>query len=229
MRRSLPVLTLLVGGSAFFACKPRVERGSEVLTNATNPNELALDVNDLSYLLPLNAAGQVYPEIRVASSWNQVRGQNGLQAFEDGGTSPILTKSVYDAIVAATADQTNFGARETSIKTPFKAGDTKDFEHEAFVITSFRIDPCAPSLALDKNRTNYQNPVSQAVIGGIVQQLNQEIADIFGANKFTLAKCQTQLRLILQPVAEDRKTIKESTIHMVYTLNAGSGIMSGTA
>src|SRR5436190_1699450 len=81
-----------------------------------------------------------------------------------------------------------------------------NFEHEAFVITSFRIDPCAPSLALDKARTNYQNPLSQTVIAGITQQINQEIADIFGANKFTLSACQSQLRLILQPVSQDKKT-----------------------
>ncbi len=229
MRHVLFVVVGVAGVAGFFACKPRQDgAGSDVLTNATNPNETAIDVNDLSYLLPLNATGQIYPTIKVASSWSDTRAQNRLKPFDEGGTSPILTKAVYDSIVAATADQTNFGQAPKSTMTPFASGETTDFEHEAFAITSFRIDPCAPSLALDKARTNYQNPLSQAVVVGIVGQINQEISDIFGANKFTLSNCQTQLRLILQPLSADGKTIKESTIHMVYTLNAGAGVMNDT-
>ncbi len=229
MRRAFFVVVGVAGVAGFFACKPRQDgAGSDVKTNATNPNETALDVNDLSYLLPLNAAGQVYPTIKVASSWSDARAANRLMPFDEGGTTPILTKPVYDSIVAATADQQNFGQTPKSLKTPFKADEKTDFEHEAFVITSFRIDPCAPSLALDKARTNYQNPLSQTMIAGLATQLNQEIADIFGANKFTLAACQTQLRLILQPVSADGKQIKESTVHMVYTLNAGAGVMNDT-
>jgi hypothetical protein len=152
---------------ATFACKPRRDDGGSALKVAsTNESAPAVDMNDLSYMFVKNASGQIYPFIPVSQSWRDILAQAKMEMKDGGNSQPIMTAQVYKNVVQATENQGNFTPQNKSssfkgIKTPFSADAAdryKDFEYDRLVVTSFRIDPCAPSLVLDPSRSNYQGP-----------------------------------------------------------------------
>lgn len=211
-------------------CKSRESSKGELKVNRSHPNSPALDVNDLSYMFVKNKTGQIYPFIPVGRSWSTILKQAGLR-LDSASTLPIMTSDVYERVVLATENQANFtpqgiGSGFKGISTPFKSTNEKrfeNFEYDNLVVTSFRIDPCAPSLAFDANRTTYQSPSKywtndgQGYAKNAVNAINSEINRL--KLGFQLGACQTQIRLIIQPADASFKTIGESTIHMVFTLN----------
>lgn len=222
--------------AAVASCKARKQSEAEVKVNTIDPNAPAIDMNDLSYMFVRNSVGQIYPFIPVSRSWAAIMKQQGrLDSIESAMSDlPIMTAKIYNDVLAATENQTNFtppnpGIGYKVIKTPFignAAMDVrkKDFDYDNMVVTSFRIDPCAPSLALDVNRTMYQGPspywtgnngVNYAQ--GVIKSIADEVTKL--RLPFQVNACQTQIRLIIQPADATFKVIGESTIHMVYTIN----------
>lgn len=228
--RVKPLLLVTATAAAGFAahgCKPRVD-GSEVKTNDSDYEKATLDVNDLSYLFPRDKFNRIYPLIKVSESWGENLARYGMPNVPQG--EGIMRKPIYDDIMAALVDPTNFRPAKPPVgfkppQLPFQDGDTTDFEYPNMIVTSFRIDPCAPSLTLDSARSDFQpaNSFRDQTAKQIVKDLNGEITRL--GLGFQLNACQTQVRLIIQPANDDFTQIKESTIHMVFTLNGGSGVM----
>lgn len=226
-RPLLLVPAVAAAGMAIHGCKPRME-GSGLKTNDSDYEKATLDVNDLSYLLPKDKFGRIYPIIKVSESWAENLARYGREDVPQAES--ILRKEIYDEVTSALVDPTVFRPAKPPVgfkapQMPFEEGDFTDFEYPNMVVTSFRIDPCAPSLTLDSARSDFQpaNSLRDQTAKQIVKDLNSEITRL--QLGFQLQACQTQVRLIIQPASPDFKTLKESTIHMVFTLNGGSGVM----
>lgn len=229
-----PTTVSLIAGIfvASIACKPRRNSDAGLKVAATNTAAPTVDMNDLSYMFVKNDVGQIYPFIPVNQSWISILKSAGVMS-QRGSDQAILRSQIYENVVLATENQSNFmpdsfGASYKGIQTPFKAKDTlpryRDFEYERLVVTSFRIDPCAPSLVFDPNRTAYQGPSAYWAGNSGVSYANKAVTGINTEIKrlnlgFQLSGCQTQIRLIVQAADENFKVIGESTIHLVYTLN----------
>src|SRR5688572_2901867 len=102
-------IVIVVLANSFLACKPRREAESAVKVASTNFRQPAVDVNDLSYMLPRNSTGQIYPLIEVSKSWQTLINRAYRREMQGNAQGfPIMKDHVFNNVVLATEFQDNF-------------------------------------------------------------------------------------------------------------------------
>src|SRR4051812_34821309 len=87
------------------ACKRRIDSAA-VKTNDSSKFKPTVDANDLSIMFARNKKRQIYPLVQVSKSWaEQMKLIGGDSTM---GTKPILRPEIYQEVLAATTDPSNF-------------------------------------------------------------------------------------------------------------------------
>ncbi|MCX6119164.1 MAG: hypothetical protein NT027_16625 [Proteobacteria bacterium] len=202
---------------AISACKTTSKKGASDLLGINDNdggNASAVDMNDLSFLFTKDSSNTFYPLIQISKPWEyQEESLNPSQ-------NPILPQSIYQNLLD---NSIRFGQAANLASQAGVPNADDGFKYDDWMVTSFRIDPCAPSLAMDAGRGI--PPGANAATATAAKAL---IAGVFGAPSPNVLTCVVQIRLIVQPqIAGSNFTrADESSVHLVFRLNGDSRAFS---